>query len=199
MSISIPAFAAFAIAASFTPGPNNIMLAAGSSRYGARAVMPMLWGIQFGFCAMLLASGLGLAWSLMQMPLLQAVMRWGGVIWLLWLAWKIGSAPPKAGISSADDKPALDVIGAALFQLINPKAWLLCLAVASSWIFPSEPVLPQVLITTGLFFVIGIFASTFWVAIGTGTARLLGTPQRVRAFNIVMALLLAASVLPLVF
>ncbi len=198
MSISIPGFAAFAVAASFTPGPNNIMLAAGSARYGARAVMPMAAGIQVGFCAMLLASGLGLAWSLMQVPLLQSAMRWGGVIWLLWLAWKIGSAPAEVPVSGDDAKPALGVAGAALFQLINPKAWLLCLAVASSWISTAEPVLPQVLTTTGLFFGVGIFASLLWVGIGTGTARLLGTPVRIRMFNVVMALLLVMSVLPLV-
>lgn len=198
MSISLLSFTGFAIAASFTPGPNNIMLAAGSARYGVRAVMPMLAGIQLGFVLMLLAMGFGLALSLMRVPLLQQAMRWGGVVWLLWLAWKIASAPAKPPNADDDARPALGLPGAALFQLINPKAWLLSLAVASSWISPSEAVAPQVLTTTAVFFGVGIFASMFWVAIGAGTARLLGTPARIRVFNVIMAVLLAASVLPLV-
>jgi threonine/homoserine/homoserine lactone efflux protein len=198
MSIPLIAFTGFAIAASWTPGPNNIMLAAGSARYGARAVLPMAVGIQIGFATMLLCTGFGLALSLLQVPLLQAAMRWGGVIWLLWLAWKIGSAPAVAAASDDNARPALGLAGAALFQLINPKAWLLCLAVASSWISPAESATPQVLTTTSVFLLVGIPASIMWIAIGSGTARLLGSPGRIRVFNIVMALLLAASVLPLV-
>jgi threonine/homoserine/homoserine lactone efflux protein len=198
MSLSLIAFTGFAIASAFTPGPNNIMLAAATASYGVRPVLPMLFGIQLGFCSMLLAMGFGLALPLMQYPILQSGLRWIGIAWLLYLAFKIATSPYRA-VDRSDAKPALGFFGAALIQLLNPKAWLLCVAVATSWINVVEPVAPQVLATTLIFLLVGIPASSLWVGIGAGAARLVDTPTRQRIFNVVMALLLVASVLPLAF
>lgn len=186
----------FAVAASFTPGPNNIMLAAASSSHGVRPVLPMLVGIQIGFVAMLVASGFGLAGLLMQWPLVQSALRWLGIGWLLLLAWKIASAPAP-GMDTAERRPVLGLVGAAFIQLVNPKAWLLCLAVATSWIARDLPLGRQVLTIGLVFTVVGVCASSLWVAIGVGAARALHTPARLRVFNVVMAVLLVASVLPL--
>lgn len=198
MSISLIAFTGFAIAATFTPGPNNIMLAAATASYGVRKVIPMLFGIQLGFGALLLAVGLGLAVPLMRYPALQEALRWGGIFWLLFLAFKIATGPV-AEAQSGVAKPALGLFGAAFIQLLNPKAWLLCVAIATSWISPEAPVAPQVLATSAVMLVIGIPASSLWVGIGAGAARLLHSPRRLRIFNVVMAALLVASVLPLTF
>jgi threonine/homoserine/homoserine lactone efflux protein len=137
-----------------------------------------------------------LALPLMEYPALQSGLRWIGIAWLLYLAFKIATSPFHA-VERTDAKPALGFFGAALIQLLNPKAWLLCVAVATSWISVSEPVTPQVLATTAIFLLVGIPASSLWVGIGAGVSRLVDTPGRQRIFNIVMALLLAASVLPL--
>jgi threonine/homoserine/homoserine lactone efflux protein len=198
MSISLIAFTGFAIASTFTPGPNNIMLAAATASYGARAVLPMLFGIQIGFGALLMAVGFGLAVPLMQYPLLQGTLRWVGIAWLLYLAVKIARAPVEHR-TDAEARPALGLLGAAMIQLLNPKAWLLCVAVVTSWISPDAPVAPQVLTTSAIMLVVGLPASSLWVGIGAGAARMLHSPRRMRIFNVVMALLLVASVLPLAF
>lgn len=198
MSISLIAFTGFAIASTFTPGPNNIMLAAATASFGPRKVIPMLLGIQIGFGVLLLTVGLGLAVPLMRYPAIQGGLRWVGILWLLFLAFKIATGPvaeTKSGIA----KPALGFLGAAVIQVLNPKAWLMCVAVATSWISPDSPAPPQVLATTAIMLAVGLPASSFWVGIGAGAARLLDRPSRLRIFNVVMALLLVASVLPLAF
>ena len=198
MSFSLIAFAGFAIASSFTPGPNNIMLAAATASYGVRKVIPMLFGIQLGFVVLLAVVGLGLAVPLMEYPLLQSGLRWAGIAWLMYLALKIATGPVHAPEESAA-RPALGFFGAAMIQVINPKAWLLSVAVATSWISAHEPVVPQVLMSSLIFLAVGLPASSFWVGIGAGAARLIDSPRRLRIFNVVMALLLVASVLPLAF
>lgn len=198
MSISLIAFTGFAIASTCTPGPNNIMLAAATASYGPRKVIPMVLGIQLGFGALLLAVGLGLAVPLMRYPSLQGALRWVGILWLFYLAFKIATAPvvePHSGTA----KPALGFFGAAAIQVLNPKAWFMCVAVATSWISPDAPATPQVLTTTAIMMMVGLPASSLWVGIGAGAARLLHSPRRLRIFNIVMAILLVASVLPLAF
>lgn len=198
MSISLIAFTGFAIAATFTPGPNNIMLAAATASFGVRKVIPMLLGIQLGFLVLLLAVGLGLAVPLMRYPALQGALRWSGIVWLLFLAFKIATGPVAAAQSGVA-KPALGLLGAAFIQTLNPKAWLLCVAIATSWISRDAPVAPQVLATSGIMMLVGFPASSLWVGIGAGAARLLHSPRRLRIFNVVMAVLLVASVLPLAF
>jgi threonine/homoserine/homoserine lactone efflux protein len=198
MSISLIAFTGFAIASTFTPGPNNIMLAAATASFGVRKVIPMLLGIQLGFGALLLAVGLGLAVPLMRYPSLQGALRWIGILWLVYLAFKIATGPVAAP-ESGTAKPALGFSGAVFIQVLNPKAWLMCVAVATSGISPDAPAPPQVLITTAIMLAVGLPASSLWVGIGAGAARLLDRPGRLRIFNVVMAILLVASVLPLAF
>ncbi len=198
MSISLIAFTGFAIASTFTPGPNNIMLAAAAASYGVRKVIPMLLGIQLGFGSLLLAVGFGLAVPLMRYPVLQEALRWVGILWLVYLAFKIATGPvvaPEQGTA----KPALGLWSAAAIQVLNPKAWLMCVAVATSWISADQPAPPQVLATTAIMLAVGLPASSLWVGIGAGAARLLDRPSRLRLFNVGMAILLVASVLPLAF
>ena len=186
----------FAIAASVTPGPNVLMVAAAAAGHGVRAVLPHMWGVTVGFGAMLLLVGLGLAGPLAASAWLHAVLRWVGAAWLLWLAWKIGTAPVAAQGRVAG-RPPLGFRGAALFQWVNPKAWMICAAVMPAFTRPGEPILPQALAIALVFVAISMPCLMVWAGIGAGAGRLLGSPRRLRVFNIAMALLLVASLVPM--
>lgn len=188
----LPLFA-FAIASSVTPGPNVLMVAASAAANGFRAVVPHMLGITFGFGGMLLLVGLGLAGPLLASPLLHAVLKWAGAAWLLWLAWKIATAPPP---QPGQPRPPLGFIGGALFQWVNPKAWMIAAAVIPAFTRPGEPMLPQVLAIALVFLLITLPCLLVWAGIGLGTGRLLRRPAHLRAFNIAMALLLVASLIP---
>jgi threonine/homoserine/homoserine lactone efflux protein len=185
----------FAIAASVTPGPNVLMVAAAAAGHGVRAALPMMLGMTFGFGAMLLLVGLGLAGPLAASTWLHGVLRWVGAAWLLWLAWRIAAAPPPG--EGAPARPPLGLVGAALFQWVNPKAWMIAAAVTPAFTRPGEALLPQVLAIALTFVLVAMPCLLVWAGLGAGAGRLLHRPGRLRAFNLVMALLLVASLLPM--
>jgi len=188
------AFAGFAVAASITPGPNNVMVAASAANHGIRRTLPHIAGIAFGLTLMLIAAGFGLAAPLSALPRLQLALRWVGALWLLFLAWKIATAtaPGEAG-----GGPPLGFKGGALFQLVNPKAWLLALGVATAWIAAEQPVPPQIAAVVTVFAAVTLPSSLVWASLGFASARVLRSPSRLRAFNIGMAILLVASMVPM--
>jgi threonine/homoserine/homoserine lactone efflux protein len=184
----------FAVATSVTPGPNVLMVASSAATRGWRATLPHMLGITVGFGAMLVLVGLGLAGPLLASPMLHGALRWVAVAWMLWLAWKIATAP-LAG--EGKPRPLLGFRGAALFQWVNPKAWMIAAAVIPAFTLPGQAMLPQVLLIAGVFVAVSMPCLFIWAGIGTAAAQLLREPARLRAFNIVMALLLVASLLPM--
>jgi threonine/homoserine/homoserine lactone efflux protein len=195
MEFPFLAFAGFAIAAFITPGPNNVMISASAARHGVRATLPHVLGIAAGFALMSVICGLGLAGPLALYPRLQFFMRWIGIAWLLFLAWQIATAhAPDQG----EARPPLGFLGGAAFQWVNPKAWLLMLGVATTWISPRVPVVPQIGIMAVLFFFLGLPCLLVWAGIGAGAGRLLTHPAWLRAFNVAMAALLVVSMVPVV-
>lgn len=184
----------FAVAMYITPGPNNIMLASAAANHGVRATVPHMLGIAFGFGAMLQIVFAGLGSVLLAVPALLSAMRWIGAAWLTWLAWQIASAPPP---QAGEHRPILGFWGAAAFQWINPKAWLIGLGAASEFTRPDVPLSTQLLWLGIVFFGVAIPCMLPWLALGKGAALLLRSPFRLRIFNVAMGLLLIASLVPL--
>ena len=183
----------FAIAMSVTPGPNVLMVAAGAANAGVRATVPHMVGIAIGFGAMLLIVGLGLAAPFAAAPWLHTALKWGGAAWLLVLAWKIARA---GAPGEGPPKPPLGFIGAALFQWVNPKAWMIALAAIPTFTTPDGDMLRQSLTIAGAFALVGFPCTLVWALLGAGASRLLSTDRALRGFNIAMALLLVASLIP---
>ena len=188
----------FAVAASVTPGPNNVMVATAAANHGIAATLPQMLGIALGFAAMFVLVGFGLALPLATHPGADLLLRWVAVAWLLWLAVQIARAPPP-GTDQAGGRPPLGFIGAALFQWINPKAWLLAIGGTATYVAPDLPVLPQVTLIALIFAGVVIPCALLWATIGRGAGRMLRRPDRLRAFNLTMAALLVASVLPVLW
>lgn len=187
------ALAGFALATSATPGPNTLMVSAAASQVGVRGVVPHMLGISFGFPAMIVAVAAGLGWPFEAFPWLHGALRVAGSAWLLVLAWKIASAPPPG---EAGARPPLGFWGAAAFQWVNPKAWMIVLAAVPAFTSPSAPILPQALVLALVFAAFTLPTLWFWAAVGVGARRWLATPGRARAFNVTMAALLVASLVP---
>ena len=183
----------FAIAMSVTPGPNVLMVAAAAANHGIRATVPHMLGITLGFAAMLVIVGLGLAGPFAAWPPLHAVLKWGGAAWLLVLAWKIARAgAPGEGPS----RPPLGFVGAALFQWVNPKAWMIALAAIPAFTTPEGDILAETLLIAAAFALVCFPCTLVWAGLGAGASRLLRTDGALHAFNIAMAVLLVASLVP---
>lgn len=193
MDTALLSLIGFAFAMSITPGPNNVMLASSGANHGIRASVPHLLGISAGFAVMLVVISAGLGSLLQAWPPLLVAMRWVGAAWMLWLAWKIASAPPPGKVAP---RGVLGFTGAAAFQWINPKAWLIALGAASEFTQPDLPLAWQAGRIGLVFLVVALPCTFVWVLLGRGAASVLREPGRLRAFNITMAVLLVATLVP---
>jgi len=142
MSLSL-SMAAFALAASISPGPVNVVALGSGARHGLRASLWHVTGATLGFCLLLVLVGLGLHELLLRWPLLGAALHWGGVAFLLYMAWKLASDDGQLG--GTDQQQAPSAWHGAAMQWLNPKAWLAAVAGVGAytggeqqllWLFP---------------------------------------------------------------
>jgi threonine/homoserine/homoserine lactone efflux protein len=188
----ILAFLLFAIAAAGTPGPSNVLLLATGARVGVVRGFPCLLGVSGGMGIMMFAVALGLGTLVVDSPRVLGTLNWLGAGFLLWLAWKIGSAGAITG--SSEDKP-VGFFGAAAFQWVNPKSWLVCVSAAGTYLQPDAgSAFYQSAMFGGLFVAASFPACVVWLSFGAALKNLLRTPRATRIFNVSMGLLLAASV-----
>ncbi len=191
---------AFALSTVGTPGPNNAMLASSGSVWGFRRTIPHMLGVALGFPVMLIVVAAGAGDLLLHHPTLLTAMRWVGTAYLLYLAWRIAAARPEGTAPEAEQPRApgrqpLGFVRAALFQWVNPKAWLITLsALATLTPVAHHPSFPRALILSVVFLAVTLPITAFWTSVGVGVSRLLASEKALRRFNLVMAALLVASV-----
>lgn len=194
---SLPSLLVFAVIAAFTPGPNNIMIMASGLNFGTRASMPHFLGICLGFPTMFLAIGFGLGFLFERFTVLHAIIQVLGVLYLLYLSWLIAnSGQAKAGSSQA--KP-LTFVQAALFQWINPKAWVTGTSAIAAFTTLGADLNVQIMIIGLVLFCVAFPSAGVWLLFGTALQKVLSNPRHLRVFNVTMALLLAGSVMPVVY
>jgi threonine/homoserine/homoserine lactone efflux protein len=186
----------FATVMAFTPGPNNLMLASSGARFGLARSLPHLAGVTVGFPVMLLLVGLGLASILLASPMLQTIMKIVSCVYLLGLAFQIGRSNTVMG-EGGRGKP-LTFLQAAAFQWINPKAWLMAVGAISAYTAGQGGHLYlQVGIIALLTLAVTLASTWTWAAFGAVIRRYLRSTRALRLFNLAMALLLLASVAPI--
>ena len=188
------AFLVFATVMFFTPGPNNIMLLSSGLTYGFRRTVPHMAGITIGFAFMVGAVGLGLGTVFIAYPVLEQILKYAGAAYLVYLAAALAmSGPPKAG----EDKRGgpMTFWGAAMFQWVNAKGWVMVIGTITAYAaiarFPWN-----IVIQTALSLLLGVMSTTLWTLFGSALRPLLTSERLVRAFNIMMAGLLLASLYP---
>lgn len=191
------ALCSFAFVGSATPGPNNLMLLASGANYGFRRTLPHMVGISAGMALLLVLVLLGLGELFERYQLFQPILRTAGVVYLLWLAYKIYSTP----VASYDAQEA-DTGGASpfswwqavLFQFVNPKAWLLSITAVSAFTLAGESYFASGVMMILVFVMINFPSIAIWAGLGSYVRRWLSAPQSQRIFNRLMAALTAATV-----
>jgi len=185
-------FLLFAFVASITPGPTNILVLSNSARYGLVAAVPIIFGACASAATIVLLVGSGAGASLTAWPFVQTAMQWIGVAWLSYLAWQIFNAPVEA-VTTQNADARLGLLGAAGLQLINPKTWMMALAVVSVFAGAGEQRLAHVMVLSLAFFLISLPCLGVWALLGAGSTRWLRSPRSMQRFNRGMALLLLGS------
>ncbi|MGC5699086.1 LysE family translocator [Pseudomonas sp. NFXW11] len=181
--------AAFALAASITPGPVNILALGAGARFGLRASLRHVTGATLGFTLLLVLTGLGLHELLRQWPLLTQGIRLFGVAFLLYMAWKL--ACDDGQLAGETRVRAPSAWYGALMQWLNPKAWLAC--VAGMGAFAADGEVRLVWLFAAVYGVICYLSIACWAYAGSFLRHYLDNPAGLRRFNRSMAALLAAS------
>ncbi|MBP5959137.1 LysE family translocator [Pseudomonas anatoliensis] len=181
--------AAFALAASITPGPVNIVALSSGAQFGFRASQRHVAGATLGFVLLLVLMGLGLHEVLKLWPFMTRVVQLAGVAFLLFMAWKL--ATDDGQLNAGDSGRAPSMLYGAVMQWLNPKAWLACVAGMGAFVADGEARL--VWQFAAVYLVICYVSVGCWAYAGTFLRGYLGNPAGMRLFNRLMAGLLVVS------
>ena len=171
------------------------MLLASGVNYGLRATLPHLLGISLGFGCLLFATGMGLNSLFIAYPILHVILKWVGVCYFIYLAWKVANTDAPSDKANATGNP-MTITAAATFQLVNVKAWFMAVGVFSLYTPPGSGS-GTILMMTLLFVVINIPCCSSWAILGSSLRHYLTQKRYRRWFNYSMALLLVACIVPI--
>jgi threonine/homoserine/homoserine lactone efflux protein len=187
------AFLVFSVAAAGTPGPSNALLTATGANVGVVRGLPALFGVAAGMGTMMFVVAFGLGAVLLENPVVATVARWCGAAFLCWLAWKVATAGRAGPLGGGQP---IGFVGAAAFQVVNPKSWLVCASAAATFLDQGAGGALVQSAALGLTFVLAALPSCFpWLAFGAILQRALRSERASRLFNVGMGALLAASVI----
>ncbi|HSH48420.1 MAG TPA: LysE family translocator [Halomonas sp.] len=187
LSLMLP-MSAFALAASITPGPVNLICLSSGTRYPIPRGLLFVTGASLSFIALFIAVGLGLYSLLAVVPGLEAALRFAGVAFLLYLSVRLFRDDGR--LPADDSRQAPGFMTGALMQWLNPKAWL---AAASGIGAYTGGEVSQLWLFAGLYLPICWLSLGSWVYAGAFLRRHVQRPQVLVATNRSLALLLAAS------
>lgn len=188
------AFVAFVLVMFFTPGPNNIMLMSSGLTHGFRRTLPHMAGVTLGFAFMIAAVGVGLGAVFLAYPILELVLKYAGAAYLVYLAFIIATSAPPTAQGVARRGP-MSFWGAAMFQWVNGKGWVVVIGTITAYAaiarFPWN-----IVIQTAVSLAAGAASTAAWALFGRTLRSVRGSDKSVRVFNITMAVLLLASLYP---
>ena len=179
---------------SITPGPNNLMLTASGANFGYRLTLPQVLGCVMGNVALTLVACNGLGQLFVAFPIAQGVLRSGGALYLVWLAWKLA----QSRIGDAQALRPLTFLEGVMFQAFNPKSWIRAITLASVFMPAGANPLTAGLVISLIGGVIGFPCISAWALFGVAMRSVLTDPRKQRVFNLAMAaalVLLAVDIL----
>lgn len=187
-----PALLSYVSLMSVTPGPNNLMLAASGGNFGFRRSIPHLLGISIGHGIQVFIVGMLLAWVMASINTARPILGVIGCAYLLWLSWKIWKAASPEGKEAA--KP-MSFLAAALFQWVNPKAWVMVLNTVILFLPAGQNNMIAVISLAALCALINLPCICVWAWLGDALRQHLLVPARLKLFNGVMAVMMGITAL----
>jgi len=196
MNIEIlTALATFAFVSSITPGPNNLMLMSSGANFGFKLTIPHMLGVSLGFVFMVCLVGAGLIQIFDIYPISYQILKVFSILYLVYLAYKIATSAPIQDQKTHNTKP-FSFLQAAIFQWVNPKAWTMALTAIS--VYSPSKSMESILLVGAIFGAINLPSVGIWTVLGQQLKRLLTSDNKLKVFNFTMALLLIASLYPMV-
>jgi threonine/homoserine/homoserine lactone efflux protein len=187
--------AVFGFVTSVTPGPNNMYLLTSGVNFGVRKSLAYVNGIMLGLTVMFSAMFLGVGTLFRAFPVIQEVLKYAGFAYILYMAFSIVSS---SFVHKHERVERAGFFRATAFQLINPKAWIVLISMYATFIGDSTD-LTRVGLNLLVFLIATYPGAVIWAAFGQLLAGWLSNPKSRRIFNISAAVLLVASMIPVLF
>src|ERR1700710_616964 len=183
--MSQPLFVAlvvFGAVMAFTPGPNNIMVLSSGLTYGIRRSLPHIAGIAIGISFMVASMGLGLGAIFIAYPVLQTILKYAGIAYLIYLAGLIAMSGPVTP-GQENQRGPMTFWAAVLFQWVNVKGWVMAIGIITAYSavarFPWN-----ISMQAAVMFVMAGLSSLLWTLFGSSLRSFLTSPTAVRIFNV---------------
>jgi len=190
-------FSIFAAVAAFTPGPNNLMLAASGANFGLRRTLPHILGITTGFLSLVVFGSFGLGALFTAWPEILVIARWASGIFLLYLCYRIATAaPPEGGNTYA--RP-IGFVTAMLFQIVNPKALVVITSAVTAYAGTADNLYLATFLVTVIFAFVTVTSTLLWAYAGSLFGTWLNDRRKLRLFNFTMSGLLLIGLTPVIF
>jgi threonine/homoserine/homoserine lactone efflux protein len=187
----IAALVAFAFVGSFSPGPNNAVLWASGISFGFRRTIPHVVGGALGVGALVVGVSAGIGAFLEAVPAATLALKMAGSTYLLWVAFQVVGS---GAIGRSEAAHPLGVWQAAVFQWLNPKAWVFAIALVGTFLSEDLHRLAGIAFLTGTVTAVIAVSFTIWAAGGAALARFVADESRRRVVNLLLAALIVASV-----
>ena len=188
------AFALTCAIIEITPGPNMAWLAALSLSRGWRIGLAAVAGVALGLSAYGIAAALGVAAVIENSTFLYEALRWGGVVYLLWLAWDAWSTAddigPESGGGNHERRSAFR--RGLITNLLNPKAAVFYIAVLPEFVTPQAPsIVVQTLTLSAIYVAIATAIHALIVISASRLRKFINDPVRLRWIRRILAAALA--------
>ncbi|OPX27396.1 MAG: lysine transporter LysE [Campylobacteraceae bacterium 4484_166] len=191
--------ALFALATVLTPGPNNLMLLSSGLNFGFKRSLPHMAGIAFGFPFMVICVGLGIGVVFELFPFVYNILKIIGISYLFWMAWQIATNDNSINQEKYKKSKPFTFMQSVLFQWVNPKAWIMAITSTATFTTSDENTFLQVFVIAFIYMLSGFLSTSSWTIGGVVLKKIIKDAKSLKIFNITMAVLIVASILPFIF
>ena len=178
-----------------TPGPNNAMVLTSGIKFGYLKTVPHMSGITIGHVLQTVLVCIGLGKIFQLFPEIQNILKIICVIYLLYLGYKIIGSFSKI---KEDNSRPLKFYEAALFQLVNPKAWTISTMVASGFLPKDEKLITAILFISITALIICPISISVWAVFGSGIRNLVKSNKKKSFVEYFLAILLLITAILIV-
>ncbi|AMS39232.1 LysE family translocator [Aminobacter aminovorans] len=189
---TLASFALTSVIIELTPGPNMTYLALVSAGEGGRAGFATVAGIALGIAVIGVVAALGVTELIHTSTLLYEGLRWGGVLFLLYLAYEGWRGPGNETVPEGGDADRRYFTRGLVTNLLNPKAAVFYVAVLPTFIVAERPVLPQTLTLTAIYVSVATIIHFLIVVLASQLEPLLNNQGIERVARRALSALLAA-------
>ena len=186
----------FSVAAAFTPGPNNIIGSYSGFNFVIKKSLPLILGVTFGYTALITLAATGLNVIFNAYPILKAIIKILGSLFLIYLAYKIAF---QSKVQEKKIKNPVKFYETFIFQFINPKGVFAAITSISLFVELGPNYLFHSLVVIGVSFCAAITSITSWCLLGKFLRRFSENRKFIQMFNYTMSFSLIVCVILIYF